>query len=342
MLYLKYRPQKVSEIDTASVRESLTNILSTKEIPHAFLLAGPKGTGKTSSARIIAKAINCEKRQPGSFEPCSSCFSCRTITRGISSDVYELDGASNRKIDNIRDLIATVAYTPVSSRYKVYIIDEVHMLTREAASALLKTLEEPPSHVIFILATTESEALPATIVSRCVPITFYKAGQEEIIRLLTRIAKAEKAIIPKEVLAKIAAHADSSFRDSVKLLEQAITQKALTVEKVAKMLGSAMSETLFLKLLQDKKRVEALAFLQEYGDTGGSFKILTQSLLDLLHQVLLAKNNIGKLDEDFTLTNKDIAHLMKLIVSAYDELKLSPIDSIPMEIVVVEYCERQD
>src|SRR3989344_4787485 len=160
MLYLRYRPQTIAEIDNSSVKNRLLSIIASSELPHAFLLVGPKGTGKTSTARIIAKSINCEKNKRGSkgkdFEPCNDCDSCKAITAGMSIDVVEIDGASNRRIDDIRELNSNVKFIPVSSRYKVYIIDEVHMLTTEAFNALLKTLEEPPSHVVFILATTEA------------------------------------------------------------------------------------------------------------------------------------------------------------------------------------------
>ena len=191
-LYLKYRPQTVSELDLVSVRETLTKLLSGSEIPHAFLFTGPRGTGKTSSARILAKAINCEHKKKGSFEPCNECETCLAITRGTHIDVIEMDAASNRGIDEVRALKQDIMLSPTLLKKKVYIIDEVHMLTTEAANALLKTLEEPPSHVVFILATTDPQKLPQTVISRLSVVQFHKASEEEITSKLTRIAKSEK------------------------------------------------------------------------------------------------------------------------------------------------------
>ena len=186
MYYLKYRPQKIKEISNQKRRELLTKVFSkTKDIPHAWLFAGPKGTGKTSTARIIAKILNCENNlfanKSKSPEPCDKCVSCRSIEQNRFFDVYELDAASNRGIDDVRALRDQVAYSPTKGRFKVYIIDEAHMLTKEAFNALLKTLEEPPKFVIFILATTEPQKLPATISSRCLVLNFHKAREEEII-----------------------------------------------------------------------------------------------------------------------------------------------------------------
>ncbi len=345
MLYLKYRPQTIAEIDSVAVREKLGNLLEAKTPSHAFLLTGSRGTGKTSSARVIAKSLNCEENaragKGNSFEPCNKCDTCKSITRGVASDVFELDAASHRKIDDIRDLIEGVAYSPVSCRFKVYIIDEVHMLTREAASALLKTLEEPPAHAVFVLATTDKEALPSTIISRCINIEFGKAQEQELVSMMKRIAKQEAIKVDEELLALIARHAEGSFRDGVKLLEQAIEQKALTAEEFNKITGSLKSELAFLKLLQKKEQKEALTFLEELDQAGGSFKVLTEDLLDSLHRLLLSKNGIktGLLEElDFSI--KEIAILMKLLIKAYEDLKISPIESVPLSIVVIEYCEQ--
>jgi len=204
VFYRKYRPQKISELDSEAVRSSLYSTFSKKDIPHAFLFSGPKGLGKTSAARIIAKVINCQKHEDKKsfkdekeIEPCNKCLQCETITNGTNLDVFEIDGASNRGIDEIRDLKEKINLLPTKSSKKIYIIDEVHMLTTEAFNALLKTLEEPPAHAIFILCTTESYKLPQTIVSRCFRIDFKKATNDDLIRSLKRIVKEEEIKITK-------------------------------------------------------------------------------------------------------------------------------------------------
>jgi DNA polymerase III subunit gamma/tau len=215
VFYRKYRPQKIDDLDNRDVRETLTSVLSQAVPPHAFLFTGPKGLGKTSSARIVAKVVNCtglsankeqnkkisiskslvqsSKLDAGaSIEPCDKCESCISIADGTNMDILEIDAASNRGIDEIRDLKEKIRLAPLSSKMKVYIIDEVHMLTTEAFNALLKTLEEPPAHAMFILCTTEAQKLPATIVSRCLHVAFRKATEEELVRSFERISKGEK------------------------------------------------------------------------------------------------------------------------------------------------------
>ncbi|PIV01497.1 DNA polymerase III, subunit gamma and tau, partial [Candidatus Shapirobacteria bacterium CG03_land_8_20_14_0_80_39_12] len=185
--YLKYRPQKFLDLDSSEAREELLKIFKSEKIPHALLFSGPRGIGKTSAARIVAKAVNCEKvqsteyKEHREFEPCNQCDSCISITNGTNVDILEIDAASNRGIDDIKELREKIKLSPASAKYKVYIIDEAHMLTPEAFNALLKTLEEPPKHAIFILCTTDPEKLPKTIISRCQRINFKKASNKEIV-----------------------------------------------------------------------------------------------------------------------------------------------------------------
>src|SRR3989344_285859 len=199
--------KKLNELDSAVIRDRLLRIFSTSQIPHAFLFSGPKGTGKTSAARIIAKVLNCEKRNKSSKaqpEPCNLCENCKAITQGSYLDVFEIDAASNRGIDEIRELKERIRLAPFAQGFKIYIIDEVHMLTTEAFNALLKTLEDPPAHAIFILATTESAKLPDTIVSRCVRIDFSKATEDELMHSLIRVCHGEKLSVAYAVLTLIA------------------------------------------------------------------------------------------------------------------------------------------
>src|SRR3990172_7009591 len=200
VFYRTYRPQKISELDSQSVRESLFALFAKGfDVPHAFLFSGPKGLGKTSAARIVAKVINCEKHEKlkkgklteAEIEPDNKCWQCTSITAGTNFDILEIDGASNRGIDEIRDLKEKINLLPAKAFRKVYIIDEVHMLTTEAFNALLKTLEEPPSHAVFILCTTEPQKVPSTIASRCFRVNFTKATEEELVRSMQRIVKGE-------------------------------------------------------------------------------------------------------------------------------------------------------
>ncbi|MGB4295032.1 MAG: DNA polymerase III subunit gamma/tau, partial [Smithellaceae bacterium] len=199
VLARKFRPQCFEEVvGQEHVVKTLKNAISQGRVAHAFLFAGPRGIGKTSVARILAKSLNCEKGPTPT--PCGECANCKEITDGRSLDVREIDGASNRGIDEIRELRENVKFAPAASKYKVYIIDEVHMLTREAFNALLKTLEEPPAHVIFIFATTESHKVPATIMSRCQCYDFRRISLKEIIANLGKIAAAEGIQISKNAL----------------------------------------------------------------------------------------------------------------------------------------------
>ena len=345
MFYLKYRPQTLSDIDNEAVRTHLTNVLEKKNLPHAWLLAGPKGTGKTSTARIVAKAINCEKNgyatEGKSIEPCNECSNCKTITYGGALDVIEIDAASNRKIDDVRALIEQVKFAPVHMRYKVYIIDEVHMLTTESFNALLKTLEEPPSSTIFLLATTEIDKLPKTVSSRCQLLAFSKASKPDVLRQLKRIALSEKIDIKEEVLGFIAAHCDHSFRDAAKLLEEAVAQDAKTVKEVRMLLGLSQDNTKLLELISQNDQKATLEFVESYDNNGGSIKILIESLLDELHDILLSASGITKTDSlDYKLSLTQTSRLIKLLTIAYNTLRSSPIEALPLEIALVEYFDQ--
>lgn len=346
MFYLKYRPQTLEEIDNHEVRERLKKTLAVKQIPHALLLAGPKGTGKTSTGRIVAKAINCEEnafaQKTKAIEPCNVCRSCRLITAGTSVDVVEIDAASARKIDDIRDLIDKVKFLPIYNRYKIYIVDEVHMLTREAFNAFLKTLEEPPSSTIFILATTEPEELPATVISRCLRINFHKAKIEEIIRMLKRISQQEKINFFDEVFELIARHSDHSFRDGAKLLETVWHQQATAIEDVRALLGMGKEDTDLLRLLETRELKKSLEFVERFHEQAGNCQKLIELTLDKLHALLLKKNKVvGDEVEDYHFSLKEIILLIRLFQEAYNMIHYSPIETLPLEIAINEYCEHK-
>lgn len=296
-LYRKWRPQRFSEVVGQHYTvKTLQNALIQGKISHAYLFSGPRGIGKTSVARIFAKALNCPQRKGG--EPCNECPSCQRITHGSALDVIEIDGASNRGIDQIRQLREEVNFAPAEGRYKVYIIDEVHMLTHEAFNALLKTLEEPPSHVIFIFATTEPHKVPPTVLSRCQAFEFKNIPQERITSQLAQISKAEGFQAEDEALSAIARYARGSLRDALVLLEQLVSykgQKAIKAQDLQEMLGLPPQEVLdaFLRALITGDGSQALKIISDLEERGRDLELFLEELLhrsrDLLLDVLNSK-----------------------------------------------------
>lgn len=346
MFYLKYRPKTIEELDNLKVKEIVKKIFLSGSIPHAFLFVGQKGTGKTSTARIFSKAINCLNNKFSNsgvvtIEPCNNCKNCLSIDSFSSPDVIELDAASNRGIDDVKNLIKESNFYPMSNKYRVYIIDEAHMITNDAFNALLKTLEEPPESVIFILATTNQEKIPKTIHSRCFLINFGRANKTEIISMLKKIVKKEKINIDEQSLSLIAQHADHSFRDAAKILEELVTQKKLKFEEGKQFLGLLQEN--FFAALQKKDLKGILSWLEDFTQAGGNTKNLIEQLLEELRLALLAKNGVKTEDEtNLSLETKDIIILMKLLTEAYNNLKISPIESLPLEIAVVEFYNRKN
>ncbi len=270
-LYRKWRPQSFNEVVGQShISQTLTNAVKDDRVAHAYLFAGPRGTGKTSTAKILAKSVNCiEGPTPA---PCGKCESCLATTMGNSLDVIEMDAASNRGIEDIRDLRDKVAFAATAARRKVYIIDEVHMLTEPAFNALLKTLEEPPEHVIFVLATTDPQKVPATIASRCQQFEFRRIPIPATVAHLEKIAKAEKIKIAKEALAVVARHAEGSLRDAIGMLDQlsAYKDQKISEDEVATFLGlpssALVEQAIELIIVQDVAAVfEFVEALTEAG-----------------------------------------------------------------------------
>ena len=290
-LYRKWRPSRFEEVvgQEVSVR-ILTHSLDKKRLHHAYLFCGPRGVGKTTTARLLAMAVNCEKGITP--QPCGECESCRTIQEGNSLDVVEIDAASHRGIDEIRELRERVKYVPLQSRFKVYIIDEVHMLTTEAFNALLKTLEEPPEHVIFVLATTEPRRLPDTIISRCVKIIFNPLPEEAVVKKLEEIAREEGAAIEEEVFYLIARKAGGSMRDAEGMLEQILAwgeEEPVDLATASLILREIDSEdfTRLLELIIKGDKGGALLLLNQWIQRGLSPEDISHSLESYLRELLL-------------------------------------------------------
>lgn len=345
--YLKYRPKNIDELDSVEVASSLKKIVVSGNIPHAFLFSGPKGTGKTSAARILAKVINCESaspklRGPSLVNPCDECTQCVSITKGSNLDVVELDAASHRGIDDIRVLKDTVKLSPASAKKKIYIIDEAHMLTVEASNALLKTLEEPPDHVVFILATTNPEKLIDTIRSRTTTISFNKAKTEEIVSSLKRVVVGEGIKVEDSVLDIVANAAGGAFRDAIKILEQLVTEEVvLTKEAVEEFLFNKKAYDLesFVSLLVKKDTNTALKMIEKFETGGVSVQTFLTSLLIDLRKALLTKVGIGE-SSNVNLNKNELIDLIELMTIAHGGIPDSPIESLPLEIAVIKWCER--
>ncbi len=341
--YRIYRPQVFEELDNVRVRETLLSFLSKdkKDLPHAFLFSGPRGTGKTTAARLIAKLFQCEKPKK-SGEPCGICDQCKAIAAGRAIDVIEIDAASNTGVDNIRDLREKIMLAPSVAKWKVYIIDEVHMLSTGAFNALLKTLEEPPAHAVFILATTDLQKVPMTIQSRCVQLVFRRPSVEEVMGALKRIVEKEKISIDDQALALIATSCDGSFRDAVKFLEQVSFHKGKITGDVVRgllVLSNEQEVAQFISFLSHHQAKEALVQIGEVVKNGKDIKTFTTSCLTVLEQLLI--NHVEGVHSD-ALGIGDIKEMIRRLSQAFVETRGASIAQLPLELAVVEFCENSD
>ncbi len=358
-LYRKYRPENFNDlIGQDQVKQTLKNALKNDRVAHAYLFAGPRGTGKTSTAKVFAKSLNCANPSPN-FEPCGECNSCQRIEKGNSLDVIEIDAASNRGIDEIRELREKVKFYPGEGKYKVYIIDEVHMLTKGAFNALLKTLEEPPESVVFILATTEPHEVITTIMSRCQRFDFTLLTLNNLKQRLEYIAASEGYEIEKEALDILARSARGGMRDAISLLDQAISfsDGQLSAEKITRMLGRINKTDLkqFLVHLSKKQSQQALELLNKQLESGLGIERFSDELIEYCRELLLIKEcgiDSGILEysrsylEEIAsaaanLSTKEITQIIDEFASLKEKLRSSARPRLQLEISVIKLSSRE-
>ncbi|HEX6780284.1 MAG TPA: DNA polymerase III subunit gamma/tau, partial [Ktedonobacterales bacterium] len=322
-LYRKWRSQTFGDlIGQEAVVQTLKNALQSGRIAHAYLFCGPRGTGKTSAARLLAKTVNCQHPQNG--EPCNECLNCREITENRSLDVIEIDAASNRGIDEIRDLRDKVGFSPSTGAYKVYVLDEVHMLTEPAFNALLKTLEEPPSHTIFVLATTEAHRIPATILSRCQRLDFKRFSVRDTVSRLQHVAQGESIALEPVAADLMARAAGGGMRDALSLLDQAMAAmgETITMAGVQQMLGLADPRSVreLVEHIAALRGADGLHLINRLSEAGADLRQLSAQVAEYWRALMLAKAGadvVAVLDR----TPEDAAEIAQLAEAfALDEL----------------------
>ena len=355
-LYRQWRPQDFQNlVGQNHISDTLKNAIVSGKIAHAYLFSGPRGTGKTSTAKILAKSLNCINGPTA--EPCNECANCDRINTGVSMDVLEIDAASNRGIDEIRELRETVKFAPVDGRYKVYIIDEVHMLTTEAFNALLKTLEEPPAHVVFILATTESHKIPATIHSRCQRYDFRRIGAKEIEKRLIEVAERSELMVADDAMKLIASHADGGLRDALSILDQCTTMEdgMVTADKVRQLLGLIGHEWVWriTDAIGERDFKAVLLTLNELIILGKDVRQLLLEVTLYMRSIMLFKaaptidsielygDDRGVLAKHGELfTHEELVQMMQLLNEGANDAKWAPEPRITAEMVLLSVCRR--
>jgi len=357
-IYRKYRPQKFSEIvgQEEAVR-ILANAVKTEKISHAYIFAGPRGTGKTTAARVFAKALNCEHLT--NQEPCNKCSTCIAINKNKFLDLVEIDAASNRGIDEVRHLQEEIRLGPTYGRYKVFILDEAHMLTTQASNALLKSLEEPPENTVFILATTEPHKILPTILSRCQRLNFKNIALDILIGKLKRIASAEKVDVDARTLKSIAVNAKGSLRDAESMLDKILSleKRHITLEDARKFIG-IIDEHLVMKMIDFISKNDlagALKFVNKLSDKGIDFKAFLMVLVDYMRKILVTKVSgdlVEIFQDELTEEEKDVIRkysevipyekgleLVDAFIEASGKLELYPAEQMSLEFVLIRFLK---
>lgn len=368
VLYRKYRPKTFSDVvNQEHVVKTLTNSISMGMVSHAYLFYGPRGCGKTTIARLLAKSLNCQNRQQTTnnrqqttnYEPCNKCISCTEINEGRAIDLIEIDAASNRGIEEIRNLKEGINIVPTKSKYKVYILDECHQLTKEASNALLKTLEEPPAYAIFILCTTEYQKVLPTIASRCQQFEFKKLTIPQIIKTLEEICKKEEVKVEKEALELIAKIAQGALRDAESLLDEVLSleDKEIKKEEVEKILGIIGIEPIakMIDFLIKKDKKGAIEYLGELEERGVDLQNFSQKFISYLNDLFLVKinpkifersSNFTKEEEEYlkkqekNFTEDNLKELLKIFLDAQNKIKWADIPQLPLELAIVDAVEK--
>jgi len=334
VFHLKYRPQKVADLDLPEVSDKINSIISSETDFQSLLFAGPKGSGKTSAARIIAKAVNCLKVKNG--EACGKCENCLEIEKGNSLDIIEIDAASNRGIDDVRGLKENAYLSPIRLKKKIFIIDEVHMLTKEAFNALLKIIEEPPKNTLFILCTTDAQKIPETVLSRLIKVNFRKGKEEDLERSLGKVIKGEKIEISDEAKKEIIHNSDGSFRNLQKTFNEIILQfgDKIGKEEVEKYFMASRGEYSGEELEKDLKEGEIKIIvdkLEMMAEKGIDFGELRLKWLEYFHQKMLSN-----------LDDRELGKWMEILIRSGEMEKIAVIEQLPLELAVIEMVRKKE
>ena len=359
-LALKYRPQTFNDVVGQEVSlQILRSIIAQKKVHQAYLFSGPRGIGKTSLARIFAKGLNCQKEDRPDVNPCGQCISCVEITEGRSLSVLEIDGASNTSVEDVRDLREKIRYLPPGGRYKIYIIDEVHMLSVAAFNALLKTLEEPPPHALFVFATTESQKVPLTILSRCLRFDLRPITTGLIVKRLRWIADQEKIAVEEEALFEIAREASGGLRDAISLLDQSahLSEGKVSRESLEQIVGGSprrFVRSIGAEILS-KNREGVIGEARKATEAGIDPKRLALDLLEYFRHLLVARVGQGKIPIDLpeeesrevmeqarSVSETGLDHLFRILQHGLTDLLRSPVPQILLDVLLIRLCHYEE